>query len=548
MTVFLPLGEGTATPPSPTFLCPAPEPTDYWKRVIKAILKAKHIAVVCGAGISVKAGIPDFRSSNGLFQSLKKDNPSLSSGRDLFDASVFKAEDTTALFYQMIAQLARMSESAEPTPFHQLLRVLDDRGKLLRVYTQNIDALELKSGLTFGVPDVGVPRGKPKSKAGPSASQDMPGRLPSPPPEIPRCIPLHGTLDTMHCVSCTHVFPLRDHLEHLNSGIPPGCPECTTLEKVRQMSGKRSRGVGKLRPSVVLYNEDHKDGEHVGEVVRKDLTGISPRADLLLVVGTSLRVPGTKRIVREFSKAVRLRATKANANTNNTGGECDPQTTSPRRTPVSNEGPITSMYLNLDFPVPTRDWEGVFDVWLKGDAQEFAKAIRAEFEKADAVKEAALERKRKREEAAATLAALGEIQTEPQLKKQKVSKKKLSKSSSLLAPTPTPTDSRLNLKSRTTPISANLTRIDRLPSPDEERESSQQKKFFLRIPASRSRSQKRASPVPPLPPHRLEVVLEQRPLLVYVDPSGHGQASVQPQANLKDVFPVTKGKPTAKLK
>lgn len=44
-----------------------------------------------GAGISVKAGIPDFRSSDGLFQSLKRDNPKdgLSSGKDLFDASVF---------------------------------------------------------------------------------------------------------------------------------------------------------------------------------------------------------------------------------------------------------------------------------------------------------------------------------------------------------------------------------------------------------------------------------------------------------------------------
>jgi hypothetical protein len=45
-----------------------------------------------GAGISVRAGIPDFRSAEGLFQSLKKENPKdgLSSGKDLFDASVFK--------------------------------------------------------------------------------------------------------------------------------------------------------------------------------------------------------------------------------------------------------------------------------------------------------------------------------------------------------------------------------------------------------------------------------------------------------------------------
>ncbi len=44
---------------------------------------------VLGAGISVQAGIPDFRSETGLFQTLKKDHSSLSSGKDLFDASVF---------------------------------------------------------------------------------------------------------------------------------------------------------------------------------------------------------------------------------------------------------------------------------------------------------------------------------------------------------------------------------------------------------------------------------------------------------------------------
>ncbi|EED81652.1 predicted protein [Postia placenta Mad-698-R] len=153
MTVFLPLEASSPFPQTPSFLVPSSDPSAHVKRVVKAIMKARRIAVVCGAGISVQAGIPDFRSSDGLFQSLKKDNPALSSGRDLFDASVFNSETTTSMFCQMMAQLYELSEVAVPTAFHKLLRALDDRGRLLRVYTQNIDALEQKSGLTFGVPE-----------------------------------------------------------------------------------------------------------------------------------------------------------------------------------------------------------------------------------------------------------------------------------------------------------------------------------------------------------------------------------------------------------
>ena len=49
----------------------------------------KYRCSFLGAGISVNAGIPDFRSETGLFQTLKKDHSTLSSGKDLFDASVF---------------------------------------------------------------------------------------------------------------------------------------------------------------------------------------------------------------------------------------------------------------------------------------------------------------------------------------------------------------------------------------------------------------------------------------------------------------------------
>ena len=312
----------------------------------------------------------------------------------------------------MIAQLSDLSQAAQPTSFHHLLRALDNRGRLLRVYTQNIDAIEEKSGLSFGVPEFEGKRNKSRSKQKFNFTDEpcpvpSTSRPPSPPVETPRCIPLHGTLQTMHCQICNHSFPLLQYLPSLISGHPPSCPECTSLETTRQLVGKRPRGIGKLRPNIVLYNEAHKDGEGVGEVVQKDLIGSSKGrgrsgADLLLVVGTSLRVPGTKRMVREFAKAVRARG----APTKDESSGLPTPAPSPRRSPTADDESIPrAVYINLDFPVPTREWEGVFDAWIQGDAQLFSKMLHVEIEKEAKAKEMAVERKKKRGSEAAT--ALG---------------------------------------------------------------------------------------------------------------------------------------------
>jgi NAD-dependent histone deacetylase SIR2 len=66
---------------------------------------------------------------------------------------------------------------------------------------------------------------------------------------------------------------------------------------------------------------------------------------------------------------------------------------------------MKAVYLNLDFPVPTREWEGVFDVWLQGDAQLFAQTLQEELEKQAKAKEQAIEKKRKRDEEVALAAA-----------------------------------------------------------------------------------------------------------------------------------------------
>lgn len=408
------------------------------ERAARTIAKARRVVVVCGAGISVQAGIPDFRSSTGLFQQLKEENPkALSSGRELFDAQhVFHSESTASVFYKMVARLAIMADEAHPTPFHRLLKGLDDRGQLLRCYTQNIDGIEERAGLSFGLPpprvrmspkkrrskkddeDAGatsserasVPvqgendetkpesatSSKPPSTSSKSASKPAFTSSSRTPPLVdmtPRCIPLHGTLKTLHCASCGNTSPLREHVSRFSTGTAPSCSQCSELDHTRHLVGKRLRGVGVMRPSIVLYNEDHREGEKVGDVVKMDLTGGRQRRappDLLIVAGTSLKVPGTKRIVKEFAKAAQCRSERRGVKKSSDSDEEEEEETpssslssSEEESEDEEERPIRTIYLNLDFPQPTREWETTFDMWIQGDVQTFAGMAHAAMESED---------------------------------------------------------------------------------------------------------------------------------------------------------------------
>ncbi|KAL6057147.1 NAD-dependent protein deacetylase sirtuin-3, mitochondrial [Balamuthia mandrillaris] len=115
--------------------------------------KCKNVVVMVGAGISVAAGIPDFRSPNsGVYATLRK-KYNLSDPRDLFTLSCFKEDPKP--FYKLVGELFFPSSSDErgtsyryePTTVHRFLRLLHEKGVLLRVYTQNIDGLEEAAGL-----------------------------------------------------------------------------------------------------------------------------------------------------------------------------------------------------------------------------------------------------------------------------------------------------------------------------------------------------------------------------------------------------------------
>ncbi|KAM3509530.1 hypothetical protein MY10362_000524 [Beauveria mimosiformis] len=248
-------------------------------RLLSVLHRKKKIVVVAGAGISVSAGIPDFRSSNGLFATTKKQYNVKSSGKHLFDASVYKHDSSTQSFHKMVRDMSAMSAKAAPTPFHHMLASLAQEGRLLRLYSQNIDCLDTQM-------------------------EPLETKVPlNPKGPWPKTIQLHGGLQHMVCTKCSELSPLKAEL--FNGPEPPLCAACTEHDSIRTIhGGKRSHGIGRLRPRFVLYNEYNPDEEAIGNVSSADLR---TRPDAVIVVGTTLKVPGTRRLVKELCQVTRGR-------------------------------------------------------------------------------------------------------------------------------------------------------------------------------------------------------------------------------------------------
>ena len=187
---------------------------------------AGGMAFLGGAGVSTESGIPDFRSSNGLYA--QRDRypypPETMISRSFFDAH-------PAEFFDFFCN-RMLALDAQPNQAHRKLAELERAGTLAAVITQNIDGLHQAAGSR-------------------------------------RVLELHGSARRAFCMRCRTAYAVEELLT-AHAAEDDGVPRC--------------KCGGIIKPDVVLYEEPLDAG-----VLEKAVRAIE-EARLLVVAGTSLSV------------------------------------------------------------------------------------------------------------------------------------------------------------------------------------------------------------------------------------------------------------------
>lgn len=161
------------------------------EKLREIINHSDNIVFFGGAGVSTESGIPDFRSTDGLY-SLKYKYPP----ETIVSHSFFRQR--TDEFYEFYKD-KMMALDAKPNKAHVKLAQWEAEGKLKAVITQNIDGLHQLAG-----------------------SKEV--------------MELHGSIHRNYCERCHHFF---DAAYVKESDGTPRCSECGGL----------------IKPDVVLYEE-----------------------------------------------------------------------------------------------------------------------------------------------------------------------------------------------------------------------------------------------------------------------------------------------------
>ena len=182
----------------------------------------------------------DFRSKNGIYNSLDCEELGLPCPEFLFDKEYFL--DDPLPFYRFSGRVF-LNDQIQPTPTHRLFRKLEEAGKLVRVYTQNVDGLEVMAGL---------PRDK-----------------------VVFC---HGSFLDWTCLRCKKKRPLAEMEAVLSAGVVGRCDDCGGL----------------IKPDMTFF------GEKVPRGVMSSFNRDKRQADICLVLGTSLSVAPVSTLVTKL--------------------------------------------------------------------------------------------------------------------------------------------------------------------------------------------------------------------------------------------------------
>ncbi|MBQ9232808.1 MAG: NAD-dependent protein deacylase [Lachnospiraceae bacterium] len=156
-----------------------------------AVDECNYIVFFGGAGVSTESGIPDFRSTDGLYNQKYKYPP------ETMVSHTFYVQRTEE-FFEFYKDKMLFPE-AEPNAAHKKLAELEKEGKLKAIVTQNIDGLHQKAG-----------------------SKEV--------------LELHGSVHRNYCTKCHKFFDLDYVIK--TDGVPK-CDDCG----------------GIIKPDVVLYEE-----------------------------------------------------------------------------------------------------------------------------------------------------------------------------------------------------------------------------------------------------------------------------------------------------
>lgn len=244
---------------------------------VELLQRSSNIVILTGAGISTSVGIPDFRSEDGgIYPLLKKQG--FSDPEDLFHIDSF---NTDANGFYRVLNCILPPEDVRISPTHAFIKLVQDLGKLLTNYTQNIDQLEEQAGI-----------------------------------DSKHIIHCHGTLAPGKCITCGHRVKAKYFLPFLRKCQKVGAPRCRVCDQKPPGSGKtvpkskkRKRGEweddgseeenrGIIKPNIVFY------GERVADSLSPRLAEDILKMDLLLIIGTSLKVAPVSNILVEIPSHV----------------------------------------------------------------------------------------------------------------------------------------------------------------------------------------------------------------------------------------------------